>query len=156
MINGIIGKTNDRRCIINKLKIDNIEVSNSTQNVNKMVSFYASVGVNYEKRIPTSGVSIVTYLDRIERNSKSIYIAPTNELEVTGIIGNLASKNSSGWNGISNRIVKYIRDEIVPPLTRLINKSLELGIFPDSLKIAYVMPLYKSGLELLNTNYRPI
>ena len=156
MVNGFIGKTNDRRSVISKLKIDNIELSNSEIIVNKMASFYASVGMSYAKRIPKSEVSTAMYLNNIERNSKSIYVTPTNELEVKNIIDKLASKNCSGWDGTSNRIVKHIKEEIVYPLTRLINKSLEFGIFPDSMKIAHVTPLYKSGSELLNTNYWPI
>ena len=96
-----------------------------------------------KKRIPKSEVSTATYLNNIERNSRSIYVASTNELEVKNIIEKLARKNSSRWDGISNRIVKHIKEEIVFPLTRLINKSLELGIFPDSMKIAHVTPLYK-------------
>ena len=81
-------------------------------------------------------------------------MTPTNESEVATIIDKLVNKNSPGWDGISNRIVKHIKEEIVKPLTMIINKSLETGVFPDSMKLAHVTLLYK--LESLNTNYRPI
>lgn len=45
---------------------------------------------------------------------------------------------------------------IVKPLTILINRSLEEGIFPTELKIAKVIPLYKAKEKNSLLNYRPI
>ena len=42
------------------------------------------------------------------------------------------------------------------PLTHLINKSIDQGIFPDDLKIAKVFPVYKSDDKNNISNYRPI
>ena len=44
----------------------------------------------------------------------------------------------------------------MPILTKLIDKSLSSGIFPKSLKIANVIPLFKSGPPTLLENYKPI
>ena len=45
---------------------------------------------------------------------------------------------------------------VFKPLTHIINLSLIQGKFPDSLKIAEVVPIFKQGSRLLCTNYRPI
>ena len=42
------------------------------------------------------------------------------------------------------------------PLTHIINLSLKTGDFPDQLKIAKVIPLFKSGDRNCIDNYRPI
>ena len=47
---------------------------------------------------------------------------------------------------------------IVKPYTGtyICNLSLKTGIFPDYLKIAKVLPFYKSGLLNEVSNYRPV
>ena len=45
---------------------------------------------------------------------------------------------------------------IAPVLKILLNNCMRSGIFPDELKIARVIPLYKSGDKSDITNYRPI
>ena len=44
----------------------------------------------------------------------------------------------------------------IKPLTNLINLSIKQGIFPDELKIARVVPIFKSGDKALVSNYCPI
>ena len=45
---------------------------------------------------------------------------------------------------------------IVPPFTSICNHSLLSGRVPNELKIAKVIPVYKSGESSLVSNYRPI
>ena len=68
----------------------------------------------------------------------------------------MKSKNSSGKDEISNKLLKSIKGEISKPLTIIINECLETGIFPDALKVAKVKPLYKKGDNCCFNNYRPI
>ena len=76
--------------------------------------------------------------------------------QVLSIINNLDNKNSSGYDDISNKLLKSIKEEVCTPLTVIINQSLLNGIFPDALKIAIVKPLYKKGEKNWFNNYRPI
>ena len=45
---------------------------------------------------------------------------------------------------------------VVAPLTVILNQSLFTGIFPDSLKIAKVIPIYKKDSNEVLGNYRPV
>ena len=71
-------------------------------------------------------------------------------------IDKLPSKTSSGVDGISPVLLKYIKHEISKPVTLILNQCLTTGIFPDKLKIAKVVPIYKSDDENIFNNYRPI
>ena len=53
-------------------------------------------------------------------------------------------------------VIKHIQEIIAEPLTIIINKMLNTGIFPDSLKISKVSPLVKNDNDKLFSNYRPI
>ena len=63
--------------------------------------------------------------------------------EIINIIDNLSNKNSSGNDNINNILLKNIKNQIAAPLERVFNMSLEQGIFPDIMKKAEVIPLYK-------------
>ena len=85
-----------------------------------------------------------------------MYLFPTTEQEILEIIQNLENKSSSGDDYISNLIVKSANTVIAPYLTCLINKSMDQGVFPDKLKKAKVIPLFKEGSKTDVNNYRPI
>ena len=54
-------------------------------------------------------------------------------------------------------ILKQILPPLITSITRLINESLEKGVFADKWKMAIIKPLIKkAGLELICKNYRPI
>ena len=54
------------------------------------------------------------------------------------------------------RIIKLSMDIIVEPLTKMISLSLVSGCFPDTLKIAKALPIFKTGDPNKLENYRPI
>ena len=64
------------------------------------------------------------------------------------------NKYNSGYDGLSNRIIKTIKKNC-KPVTLIMNQIIESGIFLDSLKIAKIIPLYKKGDINSITNYRP-
>ena len=71
-------------------------------------------------------------------------------------IHNQVDKNSSGHDGISNKLLKIIKDNISQSLTIILNQKLTSGIFLDALKLSKVVPLFKKGDSSLFVNYRPI
>ena len=72
------------------------------------------------------------------------------------VIDNLENKNSSGHDGISNKLLKTIKGDISQSLTIIINQMLTTGIFLDDFKLSKVIPLFKKGDSFLLINYRPI
>lgn len=52
------------------------------------------------------------------------------------MIRTLKSKSSSGYDGISNILLKAIAPEISSSLSVIFNKSFKEGVFPDAMKIA--------------------
>ena len=80
---------------------------------------------------------------------------PPSVSEVLEIIVDL--KNSTaGHDEISVSLVKEISSSILIPLTYICAKSMEQGIVPTGMKVAKIIPLFKSGYPSCFTNYNPI
>ena len=85
----------------------------------------------------------------------SIFISDVSENEVKNIILSMKDKPCH-TSVIPNQIFKSIINIITPILTKIVNKSFTTGIFPQSLKLARVVPIFKSGDKKDMNNYRPI
>ena len=68
----------------------------------------------------------------------------------------LKINKSTGIDDISYNVVSKCFGDLGTPLKHIFDSSFENGIFPDSLKIARVTPLYKSGDSCSFSNYRPV
>ena len=76
--------------------------------------------------------------------------------EVGKYVSSVGSKNTSGCDGISNKIIMLSLPDIVQHLTYVYNLCINHSCFPSDLKTAKVVPLPKTK-DLNNVNnYRPI
>ena len=71
------------------------------------------------------------------------------------MISNLKD-SSAGWDDIHAKVLKQTAHLYIPILVHLINLSLCEGVFPQQLKLARVIPLFKSEYAMLVNNYRPV
>ena len=156
LINEIAGKINDKSSIIEYIKIDGIRVYNSTKICNAFGNYFSTVGKNFANKIPKSQKSITDYLKKLQSNSESLFFVPTTEDEILKLVRNLPSKTSCGHDSISNILLKEIIHQVTPVLTDIFNRSLTTGEFPSIMKLAEVIPLYKSKERYYESNYRPI
>ena len=136
IINDICGKINDKSTSISFLSVDGIKQYDSEKISNEFAKFFSSIGARYSQNIPKSDESVNTYLNKIKRNKKSIFLTPCTEYEIRKIIMSLKNKKSSGHDGISNIFLKELVDVIAHPLYLIFNNSLQTGVFPNLMKCA--------------------
>ena len=79
-----------------------------------------------------------------------------SDQEIIIAIDNLENKSSTGCDGISNKLLKFIKDVVTKPLTLIINQMIVTGIYPKAFRASKVSPLLKKGDITLLSNYRPI
>ena len=79
-----------------------------------------------------------------------------NTEQVKSYINKLELSKATGLDGLGPRIIKLAIDLLSPSIARLINRSIETGVFPSQLKIAKVFPVFKGGEKSDPSNYRPI
>ena len=130
------------------------KVTNSDQIANIFNEYFVNVGPSLAKNIDIVNKDPVNYLSR--NYPASMFLRETDENEIVNVIMKQKSNKACGYDDISIDVVKYTADILCKPLSFIFNSSLVKGIFPDSLKIAKVIPIYKGGEKDFFLNYRPI
>ena len=96
------------------------------------------------------------YLKSLNQHHTSMFLHPTTTNEILALIKKLPNKRSSGYDNISNLLLKSLSTQISVPLEIIFNKSIEEGTFPTNMKKADIVPLYKSKDKQECSKYRPI
>ena len=122
------------------------KISGDKNVANGFNQLFVNIGPALASNIPRSNSddAFTQYLSNMN-NMDSMYIEPVTEEEILLLVNNAKSKTSKGHDGLDMCLVKKIIPYIVTPLKHIFNTSLQKGIFPDSMKKACVIPLFKSG-----------
>ena len=83
-----------------------------------------------------------------------LFISPCSETEVIQQMYSIKISSSSGYDKISSRFLILAVEVLAIPPKILFNFLFKSGIFPDCLKIAKVIPVYKQGDKTDTDNYR--
>ena len=118
--------------------------------------YFSSLAEKLQQNIyPNENISFTQYL-KTPPNHNFFFNSVTAK-EVVLIINLLENSKATGPYSIPTEILKLIKPNICHPLKEIINLSFATGIYPDKLKIAKVIPIFKNkGDEMLVSNYRPI
>ncbi|XP_042076683.1 uncharacterized protein LOC106633234 [Haplochromis burtoni] len=130
-------------------------INNMEEIVNGFNEFFVNIGPKLAEEIKVDGIERDTG-ENIERNSSSMFLRAVEEKEIYDIVRGLKNKTSTDWNDIDMVTVKTVIDGIVKPLKYIFNLSFQKGVFPQKMKVAKVIPIYKTGERHHFTNYRPV
>ena len=148
-----IGKDPSPKCIYKTLKAIkcNQESSPPVIDPDIMNGLFVSIGPMLSSKLPVVASNI-----NITRASKTMFLQPTYQWEVSKNLKQIKNTKSYGLDGISNEILKYCSPVIEPAIAAALNKCIEERTFPKCLKIAKVIPIFKKGDKRKPENYRPI
>ena len=122
---------------------------------NTLNNFFTSIGRNLAQNINYSGDKNHSYYLKTYHN-KIFKFKEIEQENLKTVINSLTNKSSVGIDGISTILLKCIAPSIIKPLTLITNQIMKTGIFPNKLKLAKVIPIYKKDDPTQVTNYRPI
>jgi hypothetical protein len=137
-------KTREDSKLPQTITIDGINYEQNQTIVQKFNHHFSTVGQKVSNSVPeTPNISFRDFLTN-SINTSFVFERITVHT-VLKAIDSLSPKQSTDKDGISSNLLKTIKSEICAPLKIIINQCLSCGLFPDSLKIAKVLPLFKKG-----------
>jgi hypothetical protein len=155
LINSLINPSKDKKSVTCVFKVNGTDVSSEAQIAEHFNNFFSSIGSSLASSIPNPiHTSVANYL--IDPPQTSFDFNLVSPLDISKIISKFKSKSSSGDDRITMTLIKHTCNALSIPLAALVNQSLHNGIFPHSLKLAKVLPIFKKGDKSLLDNYRPI
>ena len=116
-------------------------------------SHFVDIGGKIASIIPATAGDPVSFLTG--DYSSSFFFKPVSPQSVSDTIQSLRNK-CYNINTISTKVLKFISPIVSSPLSAIINTSLTSGRFPDSMKLARVVPVKKTGDPTDMGNYHPI
>ena len=154
-INDIINKAKNTSQYPKEFTINNTSVSDVNCIANEFNKYFIEVGPKLSRNIESPRNK--SFKDFLKSPVQAIFkFKLIGVKQVIEAIDSLKPKTSHGQDRITNKLLKYIKNEAAWPLTQIINQIFQHGVFPDSMKIAKVMPLYKKNEKNLFCNYRPV
>ena len=151
ILRSIIGKDSNNSTRKLSFNINNTVVTDSEVIANEFNNFFVSIGPTLASNI-TCSKDPLTYVNGIVN---SIVVHNVTSMDIRTVISSL--KNSSpGFDGIPSFVANQCIDYFIELLTYIINMSSMEGVFPSELKLAKVIPIFKSGDSTKMSNYRPI
>ena len=140
--------------LLNSQKSKNlVEPDNlSQEKVNDFNKFFATIGHEVQKELNIDK----NQNEQKTHNFELFKFEEENEKTVEKIIDTIKKDVATGCDDIPPKIIKESKTILSPYITKLINLSYKMNIFPDILKKAIVNPIYKKDDKNDISNYRPI
>ena len=146
-------KANTKESLPSKIVKDDTTITDVKMMADMFNDFFINVGPKLAEKI-NSHYDHTTMLTNTYNSSA--FFAPVINKEIDALINEVNIKKAIGHDGIHPKLIKDSKSFITPYITYIANLILLYGKFPDNLKIAVVLPLYKAGDPTQVTNYRPI
>ena len=133
-----------------KLQVDNKRYEQPLTISNCLNEFFCNVPSTLAAQLPKSDKSATSYLSQ---KQKQFRFTEVSEIEVFLLLGSLDTNKSFGVDKIHPLLLKTAALQIYRPLTFIFNLSINQGIFPDSMKLAKVVPVFNQDSCFACSNY---
>ena len=152
----IIGKSKIKtECLPKSLIVNQVKITDQKEIADNFNKYYSNVGKNLASKIQKPKKRFNSYMKESTFPNISNKTLTSKELEIA--FSSLKRNKGLGYDGISSNIILDTKRHIMTPLLHLFARSLETGKFPNELKTAKIIPIYKNkGEKTMMSNYRPI
>ena len=157
-INTLLNRKKKTSMEINCLKQPN---SNTTVNIKSRISnimneHFTGIGPTLANNLPTPKNPLLNFLTKTNHLQLHFSFVRYLQTKLNWKFFLCLTKKSYGFYSCPVSILKHASDIISDVLSKILNKSIDLATFPSKLKMAKVIPIFKSDDNTDPNNYRPI
>ena len=109
-----------------------------------------------QESIPFEFTKLKIYVETKLPGNVRFHIPLMKQSGLLSIISTVDVKKAAWLDGITAKLLQSSAETVCPSLLKVINRSIAFGKFPNSLKLAKPIPVYKSEPQNDPSNYRPI
>ena len=155
LIKSLLPSKSKTKSTVTKIKISNSVVDDPSSIVREFNDYFCDIGKALARQLPDHQCnSFMKYMKR--PSASSMFLDSPQPPEILNIIRSLSSSKSCGFDNIPTFFLNLAADILAHPLALLFKSCFALGLFPDKLKIAKIIPVLKKGDRQEISNYRPI
>ena len=144
-------KLTEKKEVISSIRINDTTINEKSGIAKAFKDHFETCATNLASEIQTNGDCEILFDQQQDWGFRPITLT-----ELIKIIDSLLPKSSCGFDLLTNRMLKKEKLRMSILLIDLINETIMSNTFPDVLKIAKVIPLFKKGDPTNLSNYRPI
>jgi hypothetical protein len=144
-------KLTSKKETIDEIRIGESTVTEKIEIARGFKTHFETCAAKLARDVPDSGNNEILIEQQENWNFE-----PISEADLLKIIDSLLPKSSCGFDLLSNRMIKKEKFKFSKLLLGLINETLQSNTFPNALKLARVIPIFKKGDKTNMNNYRPI
>ena len=152
MVNSLLNRKTKQKIKINKICHNDQEVTDNQGIANSFNNYFSNIAQQLKDQIPHTKLPQRHSINSARCNV-DMEFQDTSPSEIYEIMKSLKEKATLDS---AIKPLKRVKHLLAPVLNHVISSSLKQGVFPDKLKIAKVIPLYKGGSRSDVKNYRPI
>ena len=157
-INMAFGKKKKKRVYPEKLQTGDPknpkETSCPKEIANVLNQYFTNVAKNLAENLEETNHKHTDFMGA--ENKSSMYLKLIEIHEILEEIKKICVSKAKGYDQIAPKIVKWASDLLAPILLIIFNKCIDLGYYPNAMKIGEVAPVFKKGELDGKNNYRPI
>ena len=155
VINEMLNKKKTKRKEFPSIQHNNKQHKDKTDIANIFNTFFTNVGPSLAKKFPNNNLN--KHRDWMNISCETDFNIPLiSAHSVLDELYNLDESKAVGQRDLPISYIKKVAEQIHQPLLFIFNTSLITSRVPDAMKVAKVIPIFKSGSTELVSNYRPI
>ena len=151
ILNDLLGRNKREKDF--SLEVNGELTDNPKVIVEEFNNYFSNVTTEIVQSLPNSNYSFHTFMN--PSHSQYFNLSPVSPFQIEKIIKDMKD-TSGGHLNIPSKVFKAHSSLLSVPLSALINRCIESGSFPECLKVAQVLPLFKAKNRLDVKNFRPI